>query len=251
MKTITFFAFAAACVGLSGCATIIDGSSETIGITTGQVSGARCALSNGAGHWSVITPGRVKVERSKHDMKVVCSKQGLPDATATIPSDLNGWALVNFAILDLPGLGVDAATGAINDYSDTTHVRMEQGYGSYGSQGYGAQSYGTQQQSYPSYPSYPAQTQAPPSAPQTPPPAYIPNSSQYPAPAQTYNDQSQTYPDQSQSYPDQSQSYPDQSQSYPDQSQQSYPYPQQQQSYPDNSQSYPSGGSQAGTLPPL
>jgi uncharacterized protein YceK len=234
MKPGFAIALAAACVALSGCATIIDGSSQKIGITTGEVSGARCTLSNGEGQWSVITPGTVKVERSKHDMKVVCSKPGLADATATIPSDLNGWALVNFAILDLPGLGVDAATGAINDYNDTTHVRMTQGYGT---GGYGMQP----QQSYPSYPAYPAQTQAP--ASETPPPAYVPNS-QYPAPAQSYDDQSQMYPDQSQSPPDQSQTYPDQS--YPDQSQQSYPQP--QQSYPDQPQS---GGSEAGTLPPL
>lgn len=230
MKSNAAVAAAFAGLVLSGCATIIDGSSQKIGITTGEVTGARCTLSNGAGQWSVITPGKVKVERSKHDMKVVCSKPGLADATATIPSDLNGWALVNFAILDLPGLGVDAATGAINDYNDTTHVSMSGGYGS--------GSYGMQpQQSYPSYP-------APAPAPQAP--AYVPNS-QYPAPSQSYDDQSQMYPDQSQMPPDQSQLYPDQSQGYPDQSQ-SYP---QQQNYPDNSQDYPSGGSQAGSLPPL
>lgn len=233
-------AIAAACVALSGCATVIDGSSEKIGITTGEVTGARCTLSNGRGQWSVITPGKVKVERSKHDMKVVCSKPGLPDTTATIPSDLNGWALVNFAILDLPGLGVDAATGAINDYDDTTRVHMNAGAGGYGADSYDMQ---PQQQTYPSYPSYPAQTQAPPPASQTPPPAYIDNS-QYPQPTQNYNDQSQVYPDQSQMPPDQSQMYPDQSQ-------QAYPPAQQQQSYPDQSQSYPSNGSEAGTLPPL
>lgn len=236
MKLSAALAVTALGLTLSGCATIIDGSSEKIGITTGEVTGAQCSLSNGAGHWSVVTPGKVKVDRSKHDMKVVCSKPGLADATATIPSDLNGWALVNFAILDLPGLGVDAATGAINDYDDTTHVRMTQGYG--------AGNYGAPPQQQ-AYPSYPAQTQAP--APQTPP-AYMDNS-QYPQPAQGYDDQSQMYPDQSQTPPDQSQAYPDQSQSYPDQSQQSYPS--QPQSYPDNSQSYPSGGSEAGSLPPL
>ena len=236
MKLSAAVAVAAMGIALSGCATIIDGSSEKIGITTGDVTGARCTLSNGRGQWSVVTPGKVNVARSKHDMKVVCSKPGLPDATATIPSDLNGWALVNFAIIDLPGLGVDAATGAINDYNDTTHIRMGQ---SYGNGAYGAQSYGVQPQQ-PSYPSYPAQTQAPPRASQTPP-AYIDNSQQYQQPAQSYDDQSQSYPDQSQTYPDQSQTYPDQSQTYQDQSQ---PYP-QQPSYPDNSQSAP------GTLPPL
>jgi len=218
MKPVAVFTFAIMGIALSGCATIIDGSSEKIGITTGSVTGAHCVLSNGRGQWSVVTPGKVTVERSKHDIKVTCSKPGYQDVAQTIPSDIDDWTLVNFAFADLPGLGVDAATGAINDYDDTTTVHMSQG-------GYGAE---------PSYPSYPAQPNYPPvqqqMAPQTPPPAYLDNSP-YPAPTQPYSDQSQD------------QSYPDQS--YQDQSQQ--PYPDQPQSYPDNSQ----GGGQAGSLPPL
>ena len=219
MKLSAALALMALGVAVSGCATIIDGSSEKIGITTGAVTGAHCVLSNGRGQWSVVTPGKVTVERSKHDMKVPCSKQGYQDVAATIPSDIDGWTLVNFAFADLPGLGVDAATGAINDYDDTTIVHMSQGYGG--------------QEAYPSYPSAPTYQQAPAqmqSAPQSPPPAYL-DTSPYPAPTQPMNDQSQSYPDNS---------YPDQN--YQDQSQ---PYPDQQQSYPDNSQG------QAGSLPPL
>jgi hypothetical protein len=187
------FALIVTGIALSGCATIIDGSSEKIGITTGAVSGAHCVLSNGAGQWAVVTPGRVTVERSKHDMKVTCSKAGYQDVTQTIPSDLNGWALVNFALAVLP-LGVDAATGAINDYNDTTSIHMTQGYA-------------TQQP----YPSYPSQTQ--PTSQSAP--AYLDTSPQYPEPTQPYTDQSQSYPDNSQSYPDRSQSYPSGGQSAP------------------------------------
>ena len=234
MRKTAAAAIATSAILLSGCATIIDGSSEKIGITTGAVQGAHCVLSNGEGQWSVITPGKVTVERSKHDMKVTCSKQGYQEVSQTIPSDLNGWALVNFALAVVP-LGVDAATGAINDYDDMTNIPMSGGYA-------------TSQPSYPSYPStpsYPSQPQGNSGSA----PAYLDTSPQYPQPTQTY-DQSQSSPDQSQSYPDQSQSYPDQSQSYPDQSQ-SYPSG-QQQTYPDQSQqSAPSGGSAPGTLPPL
>ena len=227
-----------AAMALSGCATIIDGSSDKIGVTTGSVTGAHCVLSNGRGQWSVVTPGKVTVERSKHDMKVTCSKQGYQDVTQTVASDIDGWTLVNFAFADLPGLGVDAATGAINDYDDTIVVHMNQGYG-------GAASYSSYPAAtaYPSAPAYPQQQQQSQPAPQGPPAAYLDNS-QYPQPAQSYDDQSQSYPDQSQqAHPDQS--YPDQSQ--PSQYQSQQPYPDQQQGYPDNSQ----GGGQAGSLPPL
>jgi uncharacterized protein YceK len=199
MRLSAALALMALGVAVSGCATIIDGSSEKIGITTGSVTGAHCVLSNGRGQWSVVTPGKVTVERSKHDMKVTCSKQGYQDVAATIPSDIDGWTLVNFAFVNLPGLGVDAWTGAINDYDDTTTVHMSQGYGA-----------------EPAYPSYPSQPDYPPvqqqTVPQTPPPAYL-DSSPYPAPTQPMNDQPQSYPDNS--YPDNSQSYPDNSQSAP------------------------------------
>ena len=115
-----------ACVGvaLSGCASVVKGSSEDIAISTPPTTGAQCHLSNSVGNWDVTSPGTVKVERSKHDMTVECQKDGWQKASAIIPSDWEGWTLGNLILGGLIGVGVDAATGAINQYPHTFQVPM-------------------------------------------------------------------------------------------------------------------------------
>jgi TonB family protein len=117
---------AAAVVGitLSGCATIIKGSSQSIAITTPPTTGADCVLSSKEGSWTVNSPGRVTVARSKEDILVHCSKTGFQEAAATIPSNFDGWTLGNLVVGGVIGVGVDAATGAINDYPHAFQVPM-------------------------------------------------------------------------------------------------------------------------------
>ena len=49
--------------------------SEKIVIITDQ-PGAHCVLTNNKGSWSVLTPGIVKVKRSKKQLNVICNKDG-------------------------------------------------------------------------------------------------------------------------------------------------------------------------------
>ena len=154
----------------------------------------------------MVTPGHVTVKRSKKDMSVRCSKQGYQDVVGTMPSDIDGWTLVNFVFLDLPGLGVDAWTGAINDYDDTYKLNMSQGYGA-----------SAPQDNYPSYPvDQPARARhAGPISGSIAGSGIADqdqgqDSSPYPAPTQQYNDQPQSSPDSLP--PDSAPSYPDNSQ---------------------------------------
>ncbi|HEY1710531.1 MAG TPA: hypothetical protein VGG10_19835 [Rhizomicrobium sp.] len=112
---------------LSGCATIIKGSSQNIAISTPPTEGATCVLTSKEGSWTVTSPGVVKVEKSKEDVQVVCRKPGWRDASATIPSNFQGWTLGNLLLGGVIGIGVDAATGAMNDYPHTFAVPMIQG----------------------------------------------------------------------------------------------------------------------------
>jgi len=121
---------AALAVALSGCASIVKGSSETIAINTIPGVRAACTLSNGRGTWRVATPGRVRVKRSMDDMDVTCSSPGYTDAEGTIPSDFQTWTLGNLLIGGLVGLIVDWSTGAINDYDNRFEIPI------YPSQGY-------------------------------------------------------------------------------------------------------------------
>ena len=123
MKSSTAAALAAL-VGLSGCASIITGTSQSIAISTPNASAASCVLSNSEGTWSVTTPAVTHVEKSRKDIHVNCSKQGYQDAVAMIPSEFQPWTLGNILIGGLIGVGVDAATGAMNEYPDNFAVSM-------------------------------------------------------------------------------------------------------------------------------
>ncbi|HEY7978753.1 MAG TPA: TonB family protein [Rhizomicrobium sp.] len=124
MKFGSVAALLAVSVSLSGCASVIKGSSQTIAIATPPTSGANCLLTSKEGNWPVVTPGVVKVERSKEDIVIRCTKPGWQDATQTIPSNFEGWTVGNLLIGGIIGIGIDAATGAINEYPHTYNVAM-------------------------------------------------------------------------------------------------------------------------------
>jgi len=124
MKFAITAAVAVSAMALSGCASIVKGSSETIAIDTAPVSGAVCTLSNPRGKWRVSTPGRVRVKRSEADMDVSCKALGYTDASGTISSDFESWTLGNVLIGGLVGLVVDWSTGAVNRYERHFDVQM-------------------------------------------------------------------------------------------------------------------------------
>jgi hypothetical protein len=130
MKIYAIAAIAAAGVALSGCASIIKGTTQQIAITTPPTDGATCVLSSKEGSWTVVSPGVAKVSKSKQDIQIRCTKVGWKDATSTIPSDFEGWTLGNIILGGLIGVGVDATTGAINEYPHAFEVPMHQGYSS-------------------------------------------------------------------------------------------------------------------------
>jgi hypothetical protein len=124
MKLSTIAAVAAAGVALSGCATIIKGTTQSISVNTASVTGAQCTLTSSEGTWYVVTPGTVVVHKTKHDIDATCRKAGYRDANATIPSHFNGATVGNVLLGGLIGVGVDAASGANYNYPDDTQIVM-------------------------------------------------------------------------------------------------------------------------------
>jgi hypothetical protein len=111
---------------LTGCASIIKGSSQQIAISTPPAAGATCTLKNARGEWTVTTPAAVTVKRSKKDVEIACTKDGFQDASAVIPSGFEEWTLGNVLAGGVIGFGVDAGTGSINKYPSTFEVPMTQ-----------------------------------------------------------------------------------------------------------------------------
>ena len=112
---------------LSGCATIMEGTTQTIKVSTNP-PGARCVIKNGEKTLATIerTPELVDVEKVRSNATIVCEKQGYAPMQKTLVSDVSKMTAGNlvFGLISLPGFGVDAATGAINKYDERVNLDL-------------------------------------------------------------------------------------------------------------------------------
>lgn len=114
----------AAALSVGGCASIVEGTTQSVAVTTPPIDGAKCVLTSSEGTYYVTTPGNAIVHKTKHDLTVVCSKEGYNEARATIASHFNGATFGNVIAGGLIGAGVDAATGANYNFPDQVVVPM-------------------------------------------------------------------------------------------------------------------------------
>lgn len=126
MKLMHVAALCAAGIALAGCATVVKGSSQSVAVATPPTTGATCTLKNPSSGetWTIVSPGEIKIEKSRHDLQVTCVKDGWQTATATLPSNFQGWTVGNLILGGFIGLGVDAASGAMNEYPNAFQVPM-------------------------------------------------------------------------------------------------------------------------------
>jgi hypothetical protein len=120
----------AALSSLTGCASIVSGTSQVVSVETmhssGSVAGATCKLENDKGVYYVTTPGTVTVHRAYGDMNVKCEKPGFDTGLATVKSSTKGMVAGNILFGGVIGAGVDAASGAAYDYPALFQVMMGQ-----------------------------------------------------------------------------------------------------------------------------
>ncbi|MBC7951639.1 MAG: PEGA domain-containing protein [Rhodospirillaceae bacterium] len=112
---------------MTGCSAIIEGTTQILTFNTSP-QGANCALTReGLPIGNVTTPGRLSIEKTKHNIQVVCSKEGYEDSTMMVKSDTAGATFGN-AVLGtaMGGVGwaVDSASGADNKYSDVVNIYL-------------------------------------------------------------------------------------------------------------------------------
>ncbi len=112
----------------TGCASIVDGSSQSLSVTTisggTTVSGAQCQLNNNKGTWFVDTPGSVTVHRSYDALNVACTDPGYTANVVSIKSSTKAMAAGNILFGGIIGVGVDMGTGAAYDYPGLITVPM-------------------------------------------------------------------------------------------------------------------------------
>lgn len=88
----------------SGCATIMNGSTQAVHIRS-KPEGANCLV----GGRSVVTPTTIRLHRGRN-YQVECLALGFFPAYASISGRLSGWTFVN--LLGLIGLAIDFDNGA-------------------------------------------------------------------------------------------------------------------------------------------
>jgi hypothetical protein len=112
-------------VWVAGCATIVKGTTQSVALDTPGAPGAACELSSpGVGTQTVATPATIVLEKSQHSVSVTCRKPCYQDGVGVIASYTEGMAAGNVIAGGIIGLGVDAATGAMNKYADRTSITM-------------------------------------------------------------------------------------------------------------------------------
>jgi len=112
-------------VSIAGCATITRGTTQTIAIHTPGAHGARCTLSSGSiASQTVITPATITVEKGMDNIAVQCRKECFQDGTGVVVSSMEAMTAGNLLVGGVIGLGVDAASGAMNKYSPETGIFM-------------------------------------------------------------------------------------------------------------------------------
>src|SRR5438067_3112063 len=84
---------------LPGCATIMEGTSQSVQITTSP-PGARCFVDREGARLGEVgsTPGSVRVDKSKNDLVVTCSKDGHQSATVAQSPNFTGTTFGNILI---------------------------------------------------------------------------------------------------------------------------------------------------------
>ncbi len=131
-KLTTILLACAAAAALQGCATVFDTNEQQLEVRAvldhREVGGVGCVLTNPAGRWFVVAPGRVTVRKSRSPLVVDCNKQGVGAASEIVDSKFGMVKLVGNAVATA-GLGylVDRETGAGFDYPATLTVLMRRG----------------------------------------------------------------------------------------------------------------------------
>ena len=110
---------------VSACSTIVEGTDQSVTVAT-DPSGAACTLERDGSNIGYVdpTPGTVSVSKSRHSISVLCDKDGYQDAAETLPSEFQAMTVGNVLFGGVIGVGVDAASGAMNKYPDSIRVRM-------------------------------------------------------------------------------------------------------------------------------
>src|SRR5689334_17904090 len=109
---------------LSGCATIVEGTTQPVSVSTTPEQGAQCTLVNSQGTWYLTTPGSTTVHKTKTDLNITCARSGYEPGHVVAASHFGVTTFGNAIAGGLVGVGVDAASGANFHYDSPIVVAL-------------------------------------------------------------------------------------------------------------------------------
>ena len=123
MKKIFFLLLALA--GLSGCATIVKGSSQTMNISTPNGKQANVVVTGKNGTIPVLIPQALSVNTSSGDIVInVTEAECVLPSTTIVKPRLSSWFFGNIIFGGLLGSTTDAATGSAWEYDSNIMVNV-------------------------------------------------------------------------------------------------------------------------------
>ena len=114
-----------AAVALSGCASVIEGTSQEIVVNTNP-PGADCALNREGAVIARInpTPAGATIKKTKHDITISCQLAGYQPATHLNNSGAAGATFGNIVLGGGIGWAIDSASGADNKYESPVNITL-------------------------------------------------------------------------------------------------------------------------------
>ena len=112
---------------VSGCATLVSGTSQSIVVDVINAKGATCTGVDKKGkryHWP-NTPSATTVHKGDGPMVLTCEKKGFKKTTHSFDETLVAATLGNIILGGGIGVLVDAASGAAQEYPTKVSVIME------------------------------------------------------------------------------------------------------------------------------
>ena len=109
----------------TGCASIIEGTSQEISINTNPAA-ADCALKRQDQVIARVnpTPGAATIKKTKYDITIYCNKTGYQEATYMNHSGAAGATFGNIVLGGGIGWAIDSAAGADNKYDSPVNITL-------------------------------------------------------------------------------------------------------------------------------
>jgi uncharacterized protein DUF3108 len=110
---------------LAGCATVVEGTSQSIAVNT-EPLGAACRFSQGGQMIGSITntPGSLVIRKKYEGIDVTCEKPGYQNATAHLRADFAAATVGNVLVGGIVGVILDASTAAAVKYDSSVRLVM-------------------------------------------------------------------------------------------------------------------------------